>query len=276
MDGQEVRAHGDAGLGQALGQLGAVHAVIDAHHVHKPAHAGGVGIQEGGVHTAHFLQAFLVPGGDAFAFLQQFFQAAHLHHAQRGAQFVQTVVVAQIGVLQPGISGGAALIAQRLHQAAAGVVVGDHHTAFAGGDLLVRVKGEHAVIGQHAGPAVFIFCAQRFAGILDHLEAVLAGGFVQRVVISGLAKHVHRQQRFQGRMRLSAAARQPFLRGLSAGSQILSGGAHQGRVDIAGQRIDIHKYGGGALEEQDVGGGNEAEGGGDNQITGFDSSGAHT
>ena len=54
-------------------------------------------------------------GGHLLALVHQFIQAAHLNRPQGGAHLIQAVVVTQVSVLQPGITGGASLVAQCAH-----------------------------------------------------------------------------------------------------------------------------------------------------------------
>ncbi len=124
---------------------------------------------------------------------KQHIQPFHLGQTQRRAHLVQAVVVAQVGVLQPGVTGRAALVAQGAHEICRLLVIGDDHPALAGGDLLVRVEGKHTVIPQGTGRAAFVGTAQSFAGILDHRQVVLFGDGVDPVIIRRLAEHIHRQ-----------------------------------------------------------------------------------
>ena len=101
---------------QARGHCVPVESRSQADHVDKPAHPGGRSGQVGRLDARDFRQALLVPACHLRAAGQQLGQAAHLHLAQGGAHLVQAVVVAQVGVLQPGVARGAALVAQGAHQ----------------------------------------------------------------------------------------------------------------------------------------------------------------
>ena len=106
---------------------------------------------------------------------QQLLDTLHLGHTQRGRHLVQAVVVTQEGMLEPGIAGGAALVAQGAHETGGFVIIGHDHAALAGGDLLVGVEGVDAIVAQAAGLAALVFGAQRFAGILYDRQPVLVG-----------------------------------------------------------------------------------------------------
>ena len=96
-------------------------------------------------------------------------------------------------MLEPGIAGGAALVAQGAHETGGLVIIGDDDAALAGGDLLVGVEGVDAIIAQAPGLAALVFRAERFTRILDDRQAIDRGNLVDGVHIGGLAEHIHRQ-----------------------------------------------------------------------------------
>src|SRR3990170_40386 len=78
----------------------------------------------------YIFQSLAVPRGYLLALGQQFVQALHLNATQRGTQLGQPVVVAQLSVLQPGVSRGAALVAQSAHQVRREGILSNNDTAF--------------------------------------------------------------------------------------------------------------------------------------------------
>ena len=182
-------------------------------HVDEPGHARGGRVRRRTVPRresrpgARHTTCHLLPLG------QQFLDALHLGDAQRGRHLVQAVVVTQVGVLEPGIAGGAALVAQGAHEIGGLVIVGHDDAALAGGDLLVGVKGVDAVIAQAAGLAALVFRAQRLARILDDRQPELVGDPADGVHIGGLAEHIHRQDGLQAAARVggSRLPGQPFF-----------------------------------------------------------------
>ena len=75
------------------------------------------------------------------------------------------------------------LVAHRAHTVAADqaclgshlLVVGDEHTAFAGGDVLVGEEAERGTVADGSEFLAFVLRQRAVAGILNHLEVVLAG-----------------------------------------------------------------------------------------------------
>src|SRR5215813_84585 len=54
-------------------------------------------------------------------------------------------------------------------------IMGRYHAAFAGGDVLHRMKAEHRLIRDAADPRSFVFRTKSVASILNHDEVVLSG-----------------------------------------------------------------------------------------------------
>ena len=146
------------------------------------------------------------------AFGQQFLDASHLRQAQGRTHLVQAIVVAQTGVVEPGVEDVAALVAQRAEQLRPVLATGDDHPALAGGDLLVRIEGEHRGIAQRASLPILISGADGFAGVLDHRQAMPVGSGEERVHIGGLAESMDGEKglRIAGdRWQITDGRRQP-------------------------------------------------------------------
>ena len=73
----------------------------------------------------------------------------------------------------------------------------------------------------------------------------------------------------------SAEAGQPFCGLFATGRQVTGGFGQAGDIDIAGARVGIHKDRDGILEQDHIGGGDEGEGRGEDQVAGLDAGGAH-
>jgi len=84
---------------------------VEAHHIDEPAHAGRRRGLWDRPRPAQFRQALPIPVRHALALGKQLLDAPHLGQAQRSAQLVQAVVVAEVGVFQPGVSRRSTLIA---------------------------------------------------------------------------------------------------------------------------------------------------------------------
>ena len=59
-------------------------------------------------------------------------------------------------------------------------IVGGDHAAFAGGDVLHRMKAEDRHVRQAADPAASVLGAQRMAGIFDHDQPMALREFENR------------------------------------------------------------------------------------------------
>ena len=127
---------------------------------------------------------------------------SHCDDAEGGVDLAQAVVVAEPLVGEPR-HALAALVAQGAAGGGEGVVVGDDHAAFAGGDLLVGVEGEDA------GPAEASRSARSpgatcppkpFAGVFDQDQLVLLGELLELDHPAGVAEG------FDGDDRLGLAA----------------------------------------------------------------------
>ncbi len=114
----------------------------------------------------------------------------------------------------------AALVAQTAVEISPVLVVGDNHSSFAGGHLLVGIKGKHRRVGQRSRAAFFILGPDCFASVFDDDEIVLASDGEDRVHVRRLTEGVDDDNGF--------------------------GAGGDGRFDfcgvqIAGQRVNVHK-----------------------------------
>ena len=100
----------------------------------------------------------------------------------------------------------------------------DDHAAFAGSDLLIGIKREHAGVPERPHLAALVFSADRFAGILDDQQAVLPGDAENRREVGRASKSVHHNDG----ARAGSDRRLDFF-----------------GIKVQGFRIDIHKNRGG-------------------------------
>ena len=117
-------------------------------------------------------------------------------------------------------------------------IVRDRHAAFAGGQMLDRMKGEAGNIGQGAGRAALVGGAGRMAGIGDDPDAARLGQRAERIIIGGLAGIIHRHD------------------GLGAWRDA---GGDRCRIDQQRVWLDIGKDRLGAFIERGIGGGGEGD-----------------
>ncbi len=133
-------------------------------------------------------------------------------------------------------------------RAAAIGIGGDDHPPLPRGQLLVGVEGEGGEVAAGADPAPLgVDRAERLAGVLEQAEAVLAGERLQLGHRRRVAEDVDRQD-----ARRALADARPRRR----------------RVEVERLRIDVAEDRPGALVEQAVGGGDEAEGAGQDLVAG--------
>src|SRR5262249_23522446 len=136
-----------------------------------------------------------VPIGDPGPTCQDLIEAVDLRHPERGAQLVETVVVAEASVREPAVEHVAALIAQAAEERVPSLLGRDDHAALAGRDLLVGVEGEHAGLPQAADRPPTIAGADRLAGVLDDGNAVRAAEGENGIHVRRLAEDVHGKNR---------------------------------------------------------------------------------
>ena len=163
MDRQKVWAHRDAARIESLCHFIAVDLFIKADDIDEPRHARREGFNEWDFDSRNFRESRFIPRRNLFPFREDFIQPFHLRSAHRRGHFVDAVVVAEVGMLQPGIARRASLIAQGAHEVRGFIVIGDDDPAFAGCDLFVRIKREDAKVTERAGLFSFVGRAQRFA-----------------------------------------------------------------------------------------------------------------
>ena len=142
-------------------------------------------------------------------------------------------------MVEPAHVGRAALVALGV-DALLGLGRRRHHrAALAGGELLVGIEGEHRQVAPraHRG-AVGVRAAERLAGVLHEPQRAVGGEPLEGRHVGRVSEDVHRQQ--PGR-----AVGHRVGRGL--------------RGDVERARVDVAEHGPGALVEQAVRGGHEAE-----------------
>ena len=84
------------------------------------------------------------------------------------------------------------MIAEGAHVRGLGRVIRHRHAAFAGSEMFDRMERETGDVAQSAGLAAFIKRTGRMTGIRDDGDATVPRQFAQGVVISRLARIVHR------------------------------------------------------------------------------------
>ncbi|GBD46528.1 hypothetical protein HRbin41_01356 [bacterium HR41] len=142
-------------------------------------------------------------------------------------------------MVEPIHVGRPTLVALGIDPRLRGGVGTNQRTALAGGDLLVRVEAERREVAARADPnAVLVDSAERLAGVLDDPQAVRPGEILETPHVGGVAEDVHRQK---------------------AGRARADGGACGVRIDVERHRIDVAENRLGALVEDAVRRGDEAE-----------------
>ena len=124
----------------------------------------------------------------------------------------------------------------------------DDHPPLPRGHLLVGVEGEGGEVAARAHLAALrVDRAERLAGVLEQAEAVPRGERLQLGHRRRVAEDVDRQD---------------------AGGALARRGGRGGRVEVERHRVDVAEDRAGALVEQAVGGGDEAEGAGQDLVAG--------
>ena len=132
------------------------------------------------------------------------------------------------------------------------VIVGENHTAFAGGDLLIGIKGEDGHFAEGAGLFAFQLGAEGFTAILEDGEVVSFGDFADFVEVGGAAEGLDRHNGF--------GILGYFIFDFCG-------------VDVEGFRVDIDKDGFCACHHNGIRGGDEGEGRDNDFVAGADSEG---
>jgi hypothetical protein len=83
-------------------------------------------------------------------------------------------------MLKPVVALIAALVAKSPHASGKRLMARNDHPAFPGGDLLVRVKREHAGVAHGTSSTAAVFRPDGLAGILDHQQPVPLGDIENR------------------------------------------------------------------------------------------------
>ncbi len=182
-------------------------------------------------------------------------------------------------MLEPGVAHGSSLIAQGAHEIGSFVVICDDQAAFARGDLFIGIESKYAVVPKGPGRLSFIFTAESLARIFDYGQVILFRNGIDLIIVRRLAEHIHRQQRLQrtnfARIEFGQFSRHPFPGRFAAQGNVLNGFPEQIWVNIARNRIDIHKDRDRPFKEDHIRRSHEGEWRGDHQIAGANPAGAH-
>ena len=157
----------------------------------------------------------------------------------------EAVVEAEAGVDEPGAVVGAPLVAQAVQLARQHRVVGEHHPALGGGELLVGVEAVDGRVAERAELAPVVRAVDRLAGVLHPGQAVALGDLHQRGHLGRVAEDVDDQDR------------------LGAGRD---GRLDRRRVHVERERVDLGEHRRGAGEQDRVGGRDERERRGDDLV----------
>src|SRR4029077_20859259 len=107
----------------------------------------------------------IVGRSDPNLFFDNFLDPAALHQAHRRLVSCHSKIIASHFV--PETRRGEAQISQKLHSLRQVRVVGDNHSAFAGGDNFVSVKAETAQVAETSSHSSSAGGAMRFGAIFD-------------------------------------------------------------------------------------------------------------
>lgn len=223
--------------------------------IDEPAHPGHLRRDIGELDPGDTRQVLVVHGGHAGPLGDDLLDPLHLGHAEGRGELVHPVVVAQAFVVEPEPGLPAALVAHAPAEGGDALIIRDDHPAFAGGDLLVRVKGEDRRTGPRAVAALYplVLRPQGFTGVLDDDKPVPPGDGADLVQPCRLAEGVDGED------------------GLGPGRD---GRLDEIRIDVARLRFHVDEDGPGPFVEDAVAGGDETEGRGDDLIIFADPEGA--
>src|SRR6516225_2009208 len=123
----------------------------------------------------------------------------------------QPVVVSDPLMTQPGAILSATLVAHAAAKLGEIGIVGNDHSALAGGHLLVGIEGETGQVAERTRLLSAIGSADGLAGILDDLEVILAGDFANGLHVARQAKNVNRQDSLHFPARLAIDHKAPLV-----------------------------------------------------------------
>ena len=172
-----------------------------------------------------------VPRRDLAPQPQDLVEALELPDAERRAHIVESVIEAEPDVLEPTAVVAASLITERPQCEPLLLRVRRDHPAFAGRDLLVRVEREHGARPVRADRRAFVRSAERFTGVLDEREPVLARDRAQLVELARIAEDVDRDDRLRPRGHC---------------------GLDRGRIHVQRLRVDVREHRHGTLVDEAV------------------------
>jgi len=210
------------------------------------------GSGQGGVIGSRKFMTLLEPG-------RQFFKLA----GTQGALNVRdAIIIPQLHhFIKPaadsfplGGCGRNAVVAENAHVPRQGGVIRQAHAAFAGGDVLDRMKAEHGDVRQGSGLTALVLCAERMTGVGDQGKAVFVRNGAQTVPVAGLARVIHAYDGLGSRR---------------------NGVLHRFRVYEQGSRLYIGENWRGALIEHAVGRGRKGHGRHDDFIARPDAQGMY-
>ncbi len=199
-------------------------------------------------------QTAVVLAGNGFASFQNGFNALELGGAEGAIQFGDSIVVAELFVLEPIGGIVAAVIAKFTSERGEFRIVCDDHTAFAGGDLFIGIEAKNPNVSEGSNFAAVELRAEGFASVFDDMEIVTASDFQDVGECGRTSESVHDDD--------------------GAGSRG-DGFFDAGGIEIERVRIDINENGDGTLVAENVGDGDEGERWNDDFIAVGDAEGAN-
>ncbi len=217
----------------------------------------------------------MIPRRHLLPLLQQLLNPAHLHPADRGSQLVDAVVIAEVGVVEPGIARSTSLVAQCTQHFRPVIPVGDDHRPLTGRDLLVGIERKDTGIAFKPGRPAFVLRSKGFTGILNQVQPMPLHRRFDSVIISHLTENIYGQDRFQPLSILRTLPGKPPGRRLSARSQIVSCLGHLCRVQVAAHRIHIHKNRHRPFKQDHICGRDKRERRGDDKVALMDPGSTH-
>src|ERR1700678_907603 len=179
--------------------------------------------------------------------------APHLRAAQCAIDLRQTIVPTEDRVLMPCVGVVPPLVAHRTDLCGQMLVACDDHSAFAGGDLFVRIEGKHGRIAECAYATTIVLRADGFARIFDNSQVMSR---------RNIEKIIHRRRYSEG-VNDDDGAR-------ACGDCLF----HAHGIEVQGLMVDIYKDRRCTFVEDSVRRGDERERGNDYLIAGAYAEGA--